>query len=75
MLYYPIYKYPGSNISLSNIFDLHCNSARRNQDNFYHELARSIEKLYIKLYEDHPGIAELIEMQKQIKYIYIEEYG
>jgi hypothetical protein len=75
MLNYPIYKYPGSNISLSNLFELHCSN---DQDNFYHELAqicRSIEKLHISLYEDHPGIAELIEMQKQIKYIYIEKYG
>jgi hypothetical protein len=75
MLNYPIYKYPGSNISLSNLFELYCGSIK---GNFYHELAqicRSIEKLYIKLYKDHPGIAELIEMQKQIKYIYIERYG
>ncbi|PKY25385.1 hypothetical protein RhiirB3_440302 [Rhizophagus irregularis] len=75
MLSYPIYKYPGSNISLSNLSELRLVSSSSYND-FYHELAqicRSIEKIYIKLCDDLSGNAELIEMQKQIKYIYVEE--
>ncbi|CAB4395966.1 unnamed protein product [Rhizophagus irregularis] len=75
MLSYPIYKYPGSNISLSNLSELRLVSSSSYND-FYHELAqicRSIEKIYIKLCDDLSGAAELIEMQKQIKYIYVEE--
>jgi hypothetical protein len=77
MLHYPIYKYPEANISLLNLFELDCFTTNQN---FYHELAqicRSIEKIYIRITKDELyGIAELIEMQKQIKYIYIlEEYG
>ncbi|RGB42627.1 hypothetical protein C1646_750666 [Rhizophagus diaphanus] len=75
MIYYPIFQYPGANISLSNLYELYCNIR---EQNFYHELAqicRSIEKLYINLYDyDLSGIVELIEMQKQIKYLYIEGY-
>ncbi|CAB4437535.1 unnamed protein product [Rhizophagus irregularis] len=70
MLCYPISKYPGANISLSNLFELDFKSG-------YHELAqicRSIEKIYIDLRRDLPEITELIEMQKQIKYIYVKEY-
>jgi hypothetical protein len=78
---YSIYKYPEANISLSNLFELKCSIY---DQNFYHELAQicsSIEKIYIIVRaagyphkEKCSGIAELIEMQKQIKYIYIEEY-
>ncbi|PKC61849.1 hypothetical protein RhiirA1_465956 [Rhizophagus irregularis] len=77
MVYYPIYKYLGSNISLSNLSEL-CLVSRSNYNDFYHELAqicRSIEKIYIDLRCDLPEITELIEMQKQIKYIYVKEYG
>ncbi|CAB4471079.1 unnamed protein product [Rhizophagus irregularis] len=69
-----ICKYPGSNISLSNLYEL---DIRRRLCTFYHELAqicRSIEKIYISIYEEISGIAELIEMQKQIKYIFIDKY-
>ncbi|PKC59767.1 hypothetical protein RhiirA1_468965 [Rhizophagus irregularis] len=69
-----ICKYPGSNISLSNLYEL---DIRKYSCTFYHELAqicRSIEKIRITIYEETSGIAELIEMQKQIKYIFIDEY-
>jgi hypothetical protein len=75
MLYYPIYKYPGANISLSNLFELEC---FRSDQNIYHELAqicRSIEKIYVGTASEYSGVAELIEMQKQIKYIYIKVSG
>ncbi|CAB5210275.1 unnamed protein product [Rhizophagus irregularis] len=71
MVCYPILKYPGANISLSNLYELDFKSGRLND---YHELAqicRSIEKIYIDL--SRPNITELIEMQKQIKYIYVKE--
>ncbi|RGB42637.1 hypothetical protein C1646_750680 [Rhizophagus diaphanus] len=76
MLSYPIYKYPGSNISLSNLSELRLVSGLNHND-LYHEFAqicRSIEKIYIELYYDLSGAAELIEMQKQIKYLYVKEY-
>ncbi|PKC66047.1 hypothetical protein RhiirA1_460252 [Rhizophagus irregularis] len=74
MTCYPILKYPGANISLSNLYELNCSTT--NQD-FYYGLAqicRSIEKIRVRIYssEESPGIAELIEMQKQIKYVLIE---
>ncbi|CAG8720625.1 uncharacterized protein OCT59_020942 [Rhizophagus irregularis] len=74
MISVSICKYPGSNISLSNLYEL---DIRRRLCTFYHELAqicRSIEKIYISIYEEISGIAELIEMQKQIKYIFIDKY-
>ncbi|CAB4421481.1 unnamed protein product [Rhizophagus irregularis] len=74
MISVSICKYPGSNISLSNLYEL---DIRRHLCTFYHELAqicRSIEKIYISIYEEISGIAELIEMQKQIKYIFIDKY-
>jgi hypothetical protein len=77
MLNYPIYQYPGANISLSNLYELNCNIK---DQKFYHELAqicRSIEKIYNDIYELDinvlAGLAELIENQNQIKYIYINE--
>jgi hypothetical protein len=77
MLNYPIYQYPGANISLSNLYELNCNIK---DQKFYHELAqicRSIEKIYIEIYKLDQnvlsGLAELIENQNQIKYIYIYE--
>jgi hypothetical protein len=60
MVYYPLHQYPGANISLSNLYELYCNTT--DQD-FYHGLAqicRSIEKLYIR--PRSPGIIKLIEM-------------
>ncbi|CAG8688144.1 21027_t:CDS:2 [Rhizophagus irregularis] len=77
MLDYPIYQYPGVNISLSNLYELDCNIK---EQNFYHELAqicRSIEKIRILIHEhdELDGLVELIEKQKQIKYICISESG
>ncbi|GET04603.1 hypothetical protein GLOIN_2v1790394 [Rhizophagus clarus] len=79
MLNYPIYKYPGADISLSNLYELTCDT---DDQNFYHELAqicRSIEKIHLKFYlrksvNKISGIEELIKMQKQIKYVYIKDY-
>ncbi|CAB4437533.1 unnamed protein product [Rhizophagus irregularis] len=66
---YPIYKYLGSNISLSNLSELRLVSSS-NYNDFYHELAqicRSIEKIYIDLTRcDLPEITELIEMQNRL---------
>ncbi|PKK65535.1 hypothetical protein RhiirC2_786024 [Rhizophagus irregularis] len=77
MLDYPIYQYPGVNISLSNLYELDCNIK---EQNFYHELAqicRSIEKIRILIHEhdELDGLVELIEKQKQTKYICISESG
>ncbi|PKC02189.1 hypothetical protein RhiirA5_425605 [Rhizophagus irregularis] len=77
MLDYPIYQYPGVNISLSNLYELDCNIK---EQNFYHELAqicRSIEKIRILIHEhdELDGLVELIEKHKQIKYICISESG
>ncbi|CAG8758509.1 15953_t:CDS:2, partial [Rhizophagus irregularis] len=76
MAYYPILKYPGANISLSNLYELNCSTT--NQD-FYYGLAqicKSIEKLYVKVigYKKSHGIVKLIEMQTQIKYVFIVVY-
>ncbi|PKK63581.1 hypothetical protein RhiirC2_788697 [Rhizophagus irregularis] len=77
MLYYPLYKYPRANISLSNLYELNCD-IKEKTFYFYHELAqicRSIEKIRINIYkvrnDEFDEIVELIEMQKQIKYISI----
>jgi hypothetical protein len=64
---YSICEYPGANISLSNLFELECNISNQK---FYHNLAQicsSIKKIYVIVYEECSGIAELIEMQKQNK--------
>jgi hypothetical protein len=75
MYHFPLYQYPGANISLSNLYELNCDIG---EQNFYHELAqicRSIEKIFVKIEDDQlSGIAKLIEMQKQIKYLYISEF-
>ncbi|RGB24307.1 hypothetical protein C1646_773281 [Rhizophagus diaphanus] len=74
MMSYSICEYPGSNFSLSNLYELYI---RARYSKFYHKLAQicsSIEKIHISIYEETSGIAELIEMQKQIKYIFIDEY-
>ncbi|RGB42631.1 hypothetical protein C1646_750672 [Rhizophagus diaphanus] len=94
-----IYKYPGANISLSNLFELDLDKSGiifgldSSYQNNYHELAqicRAIEKIYIVLScergwngngkvmkEDRclSQIAELIEMQRRIKYIYVKEHN
>ncbi|RGB24365.1 hypothetical protein C1646_773209 [Rhizophagus diaphanus] len=74
MMSYSICEYPGSNFSLSNLYEL---NIRARYSKFYHKLAQicsSIEKIHISNYEETSGIAELIEMQKQIKYIFIDKY-
>ncbi|CAB4488308.1 unnamed protein product [Rhizophagus irregularis] len=74
MLSYNIYKYPGANISLSNLHEIYC--YHKIDQDFCHGLAqicRSIEKIYVKIYgEKSSGVAKLIEMQNQIKYIFID---
>ncbi|GBC14249.1 uncharacterized protein OCT59_024461 [Rhizophagus irregularis] len=74
MLSYNIYKYPGANISLSNLYEIYC--YHKIDQDFCHGLAqicRSIEKIYVKIYgEKSSGVAKLIEMQNQIKYIFID---
>ncbi|CAG8658423.1 uncharacterized protein OCT59_024454 [Rhizophagus irregularis] len=76
MAHYPISKYPGANISLSNLYEIYCSNTI-DQD-FYYGLAqicRSIEEIYVRIYnEESSGIAELIEMQKQIKYVFIDGF-
>ncbi|GBC07557.1 hypothetical protein RclHR1_07530006 [Rhizophagus clarus] len=76
MLHYSIYEYPGSNNSLSNLYQLDCETVNQY---FYRNLAqicRSIEKIKIIIFDDKLfGVAELIEMQKQIKYIFIDEFS
>ncbi|CAB4437385.1 unnamed protein product [Rhizophagus irregularis] len=73
MLCYTILKYPGANISLSNLYELHC--ITKDQD-FYYGLAqicKSIEKLHVvNDYEESFGVVKLIEMQTQIKYVFID---
>ncbi|CAB4437499.1 unnamed protein product [Rhizophagus irregularis] len=68
-------KYPGANISLSNLYELNC--ITYDQD-FYYRLAqicKSIEKLHVVIgYEESHGIVKLIEMQTQIKYVFIFVY-
>ncbi|PKK76136.1 hypothetical protein RhiirC2_772829 [Rhizophagus irregularis] len=75
LLYYPILKYPGANISLSNLYELYC--ITYDQD-FYYELAqicKSIEKLHVVIdYEESPGVVKLIEVQTQIKYVFLDGY-
>ncbi|CAB4437384.1 unnamed protein product [Rhizophagus irregularis] len=73
LLFYPILKYPGANISLSNLYELYC--ITYDQD-FYYGLAqicKSIEKLHVVInYEESPGVNKLIEMQTQIKYVFLD---
>ncbi|RGB33738.1 hypothetical protein C1646_761384 [Rhizophagus diaphanus] len=73
MLYYKILKYPGANISLSNLYELYCIT---DDQDFYYGLAqicKSIEKLHVVIgYEEFPGVVKLIEMQTQIKYLFID---
>ncbi|RGB33733.1 hypothetical protein C1646_761378 [Rhizophagus diaphanus] len=76
MVHYPISKYPGANISLSNLNEIYYYNT--SDQDFYYGLAqicRSIENIYVRIdNEESSGIAELIEMQKQIKYVFIDEY-
>ncbi|GBC06004.1 hypothetical protein RclHR1_06550008 [Rhizophagus clarus] len=73
MLDYSICEFPNANVSLSNLSELECSR----EQYFYDELAqicRSIEKIKLKIIENGLSrVAKLIEMQKQIKYIFIEE--
>ena len=71
---HPIYQFSGAKTSLSNLFELSCNSYEKEQSFFYElaQICRSIEKIYIEHWGiDNPGLAKLIEMQKQIKYVKI----
>ncbi|GBC14246.2 hypothetical protein GLOIN_2v1771480 [Rhizophagus irregularis DAOM 181602=DAOM 197198] len=76
MICYPILKYPGANISLSNLYELDCIT---NYQDFYYELAqmcKSIEKIHVvnDYYEESFGVVKLIEMQTQIKYVFIDGF-
>ncbi|GBC06005.1 hypothetical protein RclHR1_06550009 [Rhizophagus clarus] len=74
MLDYSICEFPNANVSLSNLSELDCTEEQYS----YYKLAqicRSIEKIKFKINENELSrVAKLIEMQKQIKYIFIEEY-
>ncbi|CAB4408619.1 unnamed protein product [Rhizophagus irregularis] len=77
---YPIYTFPGANVSLSKLKELQCMSC--SELSFYYGLAqicRSIEKISLMLFESNSGIAHLIEMQTRIKYlcVYVDDndYG
>ncbi|RIA82913.1 hypothetical protein C1645_834618, partial [Glomus cerebriforme] len=67
---YPIYDYPGANISLSNLCELNCRS-----DDHYSlfcglaKICRSIEKITVVLNYDNHYLVELIKVQNKIKYI------
>jgi hypothetical protein len=71
-----IYEYPGANTSLSNLYELNCDYSKRNHFRELAQICNSIEKIHVKISKDKDcnELAELIEMQKQIKYIqYIGE--
>jgi hypothetical protein len=74
-----IYEYPGANTSLSNLYELDYDYSKRNYFRELGQICRSIEKIHVKIYKDNKDyneFAELIEMQKQIKYIvYRVEYN
>ncbi|RIA87135.1 hypothetical protein C1645_828241 [Glomus cerebriforme] len=73
-LKHPIYQFPGANICLSKLCELDCKS-NQISSLFYGlaQICRLIEKISIELTIDNSGLAELIEMQKQIKYIKITQ--
>ncbi|RIA82210.1 hypothetical protein C1645_835711 [Glomus cerebriforme] len=67
---YPIYDYPGANISLSNLCELSC----RSDDHCsifcgLAKICRSIEKISMIIKQDNNYLAELINVQNKIKYI------
>ena len=72
-----IHQFPGANTCLSNLSELSCINYNDNEKSLFYGLAqicRSIEKIYIGHWScDNLGLAKLIEMQKQIKYINIHQ--
>ncbi|RIA92908.1 hypothetical protein C1645_820104 [Glomus cerebriforme] len=68
----PLYKYPGATDNLSCICELHCRSYD-DQELLYGlaQICRFIERLCILYENSNPGLANLIEVQKNLKYIKI----
>ncbi|PKC08321.1 hypothetical protein RhiirA5_417055 [Rhizophagus irregularis] len=68
----PIYEYPGAAANLSRIKELQCKSC--DDEEFFYGLTKMcnlIEKLCILYTSSNPGLAKLIEIQKNLKYIKI----
>jgi hypothetical protein len=69
---YPLSKYPEATANLSSISELQCKSC--DDENLFYKLAEtcnSIEKLCILYISSNSGLAELIKMQKNLRYIKI----
>ncbi|RIA94117.1 hypothetical protein C1645_818498 [Glomus cerebriforme] len=75
-LIYPLYQYPGANICLSNLSELDCKSNLESSV-FYGlaKICRLIEKIHITFTVDNLGLTKLIEAQKHIKYIRINNFS
>ncbi|RIA99407.1 hypothetical protein C1645_811429 [Glomus cerebriforme] len=69
---YPIYNYPGAENSLSYLNELHCKSDD-DPTLFYglSQYCKHIKKFYIEHKFPNPGLAKLIEIQRNVKYISI----
>ncbi|RIA89347.1 hypothetical protein C1645_824974 [Glomus cerebriforme] len=67
--FYPIYDYPGANISLSNLCELICTSDHYSLFCGLAKICRSIEKISMILTCDNNYLAELINVQNKIRYI------
>lgn len=69
---YPLYEYPEAAINLSHIRELQCKSCD-DKELFYGliKMCNLIEKLCILYISSNPGLAKLIEIQKNLKYIKI----
>jgi hypothetical protein len=72
LLNYPIHDFPGANNWFSNLRELSCMTSQPSS-HFYGlgQICRSIEKISVYLFSENVGLAKLIEMQKQIKYVNI----
>ncbi len=69
---HPLHKFPDARISLTKLHEIHCKSEEDPSIFFgLSEICKFIEKFYIHLTTSNPGLAKLIEVQNQVKYMMI----